>query len=129
VIIGIVAGGFCYCMVQLVKQRLVIDDSLDVFAVHGVGGMTGTLLTAPLMAPALGGIGFGDGVTMASQFGVQVLGVGVTALWSGVISVILIKITQALVGLRVMPDIETQGLDLTTHGEVGYNVAMGGIVQ
>ncbi len=129
VVIGVVSGAFCYAMVQVVKQRMIIDDSLDVFAVHGVGGMTGTLLTAPLMDAAFGGVGFAEGVTAGSQFVVQVIGVGSVAVWSGVASFVLIKITQALVGLRVVPEIETQGLDLTTHGESGYNVAMGGSTQ
>ncbi|MSP94152.1 MAG: ammonium transporter [Alphaproteobacteria bacterium] len=129
VVIGVVSGAFCYAMVQVVKQRMIIDDSLDVFAVHGVGGMTGTLLTAPLMDAAFGGVGFAEGVTAGSQFVVQVIGVGSVAIWSGVASFVLIKITQALVGLRVVPEIETQGLDLTTHGESGYNVAMGGSTQ
>ena len=129
VVIGIVSAVICYCVVQLVKLRFRIDDALDVFAVHGVGGMTGTLLTAPLMAAEFGGVGYSDGVTMASQLGVQFTGVAVTLVWSVVASVILVKITQALVGLRVRQDVETQGLDLTTHGEAGYNLAFGGTSQ
>ncbi len=129
VIIGIVAGAICYAMVQVVKLRFIVDDSLDVFAVHGVGGMTGTLLTAILMAAEFGGVGYGDGVTMASQFGVQATGVITAAVWSAGISFALIKITEALVGLRVGHESETQGLDLTAHGETGYNVAFGGTSQ
>jgi ammonium transporter, Amt family len=123
VVIGIVSGGLCYAMVQAVKQRMFVDDSLDVFAVHGVGGMTGTLLTAFLMPVALGGVGFAEGVTEASQFAVQAIGVFAAAVWSGAASFALVKITQALVGLRVEPEGEIQGLDLATHGEAGYNVA------
>jgi len=107
----------------VVKQRLIVDDSLDVFAVHGVGGMTGTLLTAVLMPAALGGVGFAEGVSEASQFGVQATGVAVTAAYSGVLTYVLVKIADVLVGLRVEPEAETQGLDLATHGEAGYNVA------
>jgi Amt family ammonium transporter len=129
IIIGVVSGVLCYAMVQVVKLRLVVDDSLDVFAVHGIGGMTGTLLTAILMAAEFGGVGYGDGVTMASQFGVQATGVVTAAVWSGGISFALIKITEALVGLRVAQESETQGLDLTAHGEAGYNVAFGGTSQ
>jgi Amt family ammonium transporter len=129
IVIGIVSGALCYAMVQVVKSRLIVDDSLDVFAVHGVGGMTGTLLTAILMATEFGGVGYGDGVTMGSQFGVQAIGVVTAAVWSGGISFALVKITQALVGLRVRQESETQGLDLTTHGETGYNVAFGGTSQ
>ena len=129
VVIGIVSAVICYCAVQLVEARFQVDDALDVFAVHGVGGMTGTLLTAPLMAAEFGGVGYGDGVTMASQFGVQFTGVAVTLVWSAVASFVLVKVTQALVGLRVRQDVETQGLDLTTHGETGYNLAFGGTGQ
>ena len=129
IIIGIVSGALCYAMVQVVKLRFVVDDSLDVFAVHGVGGMTGTLLTAILMAVEFGGVGYSDGVTMASQFGVQATGVATAAVWSGGMSYVLIKITEALVGLRVGQESETQGLDLTAHGEAGYNVAFGGTSQ
>jgi Amt family ammonium transporter len=128
-VIGVVSSTICYCAVQLVKSRFTVDDALDVFAVHGVGGMTGTLLTAVLMPVALGGVGYAEGVTMASQLWVQLLGVVATAAWSGVASLVLIKITQALVGLRVGREAETQGLDLTSHGETGYNVAFGGTTQ
>jgi Amt family ammonium transporter len=128
-VIGVVSAIICYCVVHLVKMRLMVDDALDVFAVHGVGGMTGTLLTAVLMPVALGGVGYAEGVTMGSQFAVQVTGVIVAGVWSGVASLILIKLTQALVGLRVGRDAETQGLDLTSHGEAGYNVAFGGTSQ
>jgi len=110
------------------ELRLVVDDSLDVFAVHGIGGMTGTLLTAVLMAVEFGGVGYADGVTMASQFGVQATGVVTVAVWSGGISFALIKITEAL-WLARGQETETQGLDLTTHGETGYNVAFGGTSQ
>jgi Amt family ammonium transporter len=128
-VIGVVSAVICYGMVKLVKVRFAVDDSLDVFAVHGVGGMTGTLLTAVLMPVALGGVGYGEGVTMGSQFGVQLIGVVAAGAWSAVASFVLIKLTQALVGLRVGRDAETQGLDLTGHGEAGYNVAFGGTSQ
>src|SRR5215471_3671674 len=94
VVIGIVSAVICYCAVLLVKLRFRVDDALDVFAVHGIGGMTGTLLTAPLMAAELGGVGYGQGATMASQFGVQFTGVAVALLWSAIASFILVKITQ-----------------------------------
>jgi Amt family ammonium transporter len=128
-VIGLASGAVCYVAVDLVKRRFIIDDSLDVFAVHGVGGMLGTLLTAPLATAAFGGAGLAEGVTAASQFGVQALGVIVVALWSAIATVILVKATQAVVGLRCARDIETQGLDLTTHGENGYNLAYGGSSQ
>jgi Amt family ammonium transporter len=128
-VIGVVSAVICYGAVQLVKLRFTVDDALDVFAVHGVGGMTGTLLTAPLMTAALGGVGYAEGVTMGLQFGVQFTGVAAALIWSAIASFVLVKITQALVGLRVGQDVETQGLDLTTHGEAGYNVAFGGTGQ
>ena len=96
---------------------------------HGVGGMTGTLLVAFLAAPAMGGAGLAEGVTPVQQFGVQVTGVVVSAVWSAVFTVILVKATQLLVGLRTSRDVETQGLDLTTHGENGYNIGFGGSSQ
>jgi len=129
VIIGIVSGCICYTAVQVVKLRYFVDDSLDVFAVHGIGGMTGTLLTAVLMPVMLGGVGYGDTMTLQSQLGVQATGVLSAAVWSAGISYALIKITEVLVGVRVVPDAETQGLDLSTHGESGYNVAFGGSTQ
>jgi Amt family ammonium transporter len=125
-IIGVASGAICYVCVDLVKRRFRIDDSLDVFAVHGVGGMTGTLLTAFLAAPALGGAGYAEGVTAAQQFGVQAIGVGAAAVWSIVFTFVLLKATQAVAGLRISREVESQGLDLTTHGENGYNIAFGG---
>ncbi len=128
-VIGVSSAAICYCAVQLIKTRFLVDDALDVFAVHGVGGMTGTLLTAPLMAAELGGVGYGDGVTMGSQFLVQVTGVAAALVWSAVATFALCKLTRALVGLRVRRESETQGLDLAAHGESGYNLAFGGTSQ
>jgi Amt family ammonium transporter len=128
-IIGIVAGALCYVLVDVIKRRFVIDDSLDVFAVHGVGGMTGTLLVAFLIPTSLGGSGLAEGVTVSDQFIVQLTGVVATLVWSVVATYILLKITQVLVGLRTPPDVETQGLDLTVHGESGYNIGLGGSAQ
>jgi Amt family ammonium transporter len=129
IIIGIVAGGLCYAAVDLIKRSFVIDDSLDVFAVHGVGGMTGSLLVAFLALEAFGGGGLAEGVTALDQLMVQIIGVGATLIWSAIATVVLVKITQALVGLRTDPDVETQGLDLTGHGENGYNIGFGGSSQ
>jgi len=129
IVIGVVSAAVCYGVVQIVKLRLVIDDALDVFAVHGIGGMTGTVLTAVLMPAELGGVGFSGGATMMSQLSVQVTGVLAALVWSVALTFVLVKITQSLVGLRVRQEVETQGLDLTTHGEAGYNVAFGGTSQ
>ena len=88
-VFGVVAAAICYAAIQLVKQRLKIDDSLDVFAVHGVGGITGSLLLAFFLHPALGGTGYAEGMGMISQLGAQFTGVGVVALWSAVATAIV----------------------------------------
>jgi len=121
-VIGLAAGGVCFWAVGVVKSRLGIDDSLDVFAVHGVGGILGTLMAAFFGATALGGMGLADGVSMGSQFGVQLTGVIATVAWSVVASIIIVKITQAVVGLRASDEEITEGLDVTGHGERGYSL-------
>jgi Amt family ammonium transporter len=108
-------------MTQAVKQSFKIDDSLDVFAVHGVGGAMGTLLTAVFASVALGGRGFAEGMTMGGSLWLQAIGVVVTAAWSAVLTWIIVKVVTAMVGFRVGDDQETEGLDVTTHGERGYN--------
>ncbi len=121
-IIGLAGGLVCYYAVGLIKHKLKIDDSLDVFAVHGVGGAIGTLLVAFLVDTSFGGGGLAEGMTMGSQFGVQLTGLIAVLVWSLVASFILVKIVQALVGLRVSDDEELEGLDVTSHGETGYNL-------
>ena len=120
-IIGTAAGFICFLMVEVVKGRWKIDDSLDVLAVHGVGGALGTLLVA-LLAGLPGGTGVSEGNTVITQFGVQLLGVVATGVFSAVATWILVKLTKALVGLRVSREEEIEGLDYTTHGETGYNL-------
>ncbi|RMF03478.1 MAG: ammonium transporter, partial [Alphaproteobacteria bacterium] len=120
--LGLAGGLLCYFAVDLVKNRLHIDDSLDVLAVHGVGGATGTLLAAFFAAASLGGVGLAEGATMGSQFGVQLLGVVATIIWSAAASFVIVKLTQALCGLRVSDDEIIEGLDFTSHGEKGYNL-------
>lgn len=121
-IIGIAAGLVCFYLVGVVKNRFKIDDSLDVFAVHGVGGILGTLLLAPLASTSLGGGGQAEGFTMMDQLGVQALCLVVVIAWSLAVSYVIIKITRALFGLRVDPDAEDTGLDLPEHGERGYEL-------
>ena len=116
-----VAGFICYVMVQIIKQRFKIDDSLDVFAVHGVGGLTGTLLVALLALPGLGGLGLAEGVGAGHQLGIQALGSLAVAAWAAIVSVIIIWGVRAMTPIRVSEDDETEGLDITTHGERGYN--------
>jgi Amt family ammonium transporter len=120
--LGLAGGVLCYLAVDVVKKRLAIDDSLDVLAVHGVGGATGTLLAGFFATAALGGVGLADGATVASQFGVQLMGVVAALVWSAVASYVIIKITQAVCGLRVSEDAMVDGLDYATHGERGYSI-------
>jgi len=99
-----------------------VDDSLDVFPVHGVGGALGTTLTGVFVAAAFGGIGYPEKGTMGDQVLVQLTGVVAVAIWSGVLTWILIKITDAVVGMRMQPEEETEGLDTVLHNEKGYNL-------
>ncbi|RKZ50027.1 MAG: ammonia channel protein [Gammaproteobacteria bacterium] len=117
-IIGLSAGVVCYFATQYIKRVLVIDDSLDVFPVHGVGGILGTLLTAVFAAESMGGLGLETSI--GSQFVTQAIGVVATVVWCGVISFVLFKILDAVIGLRVSEDEETEGLDTVLHNERGY---------
>ena len=121
-VIGLIGGAACYFVVSIVKQRFKIDDSLDVFAVHGVGGATGILLTAICVDAALGGAGLPEGRSMSYQFAVQLLGVIAILVWSVVASYAIVAAVKAAVGLRVGKEDEEKGLDQTTHGESGYNI-------
>lgn len=120
ILIGISAGFVCYFATQFIKRGLKIDDSLDVFPVHGVGGIMGTLLAGIFVSESWGGVGYAEGMNMGSQLGVQAIGVLATALWAGVVSWILLKIIDVMVGLRVTAEEETQGLDISDHEERGY---------
>ncbi|MFL6713219.1 MAG: ammonium transporter [Sulfurifustis sp.] len=121
VVIGLVAGTVCFFATQYIKRTLRIDDSLDVFSVHGVGGILGTL-SAGVFAGILGGVGYAQGMTMGKQVWVQLVGVGTTVVWSGVVTWILLKLTDVVAGLRVAPEHETEGLDTVLHNETGYNL-------
>ena len=131
-IIGLIAGFACLWGVSGLKKMLGADDSLDVFGVHGVGGIVGALLTGVFNSPALGGPSLvGDWVTasmvsaadysIASQVWIQLKGVLITIVWSGVVSFIAYKIVDLTIGLRVSEEDERQGLDVTSHGESAYN--------
>ncbi len=119
-VIGITAGILCFFATQIVKRKLIIDDSLDVFPVHGIGGITGSLLTGVFADTSLGGLGLKEGVTIMDQVGVQALAVGVTILWSALFTYIILKLLEKTIGLRVTPDQEMQGLDQVLHEETGY---------
>ncbi|MEY4211038.1 MAG: hypothetical protein RLZ92_1419, partial [Pseudomonadota bacterium] len=118
--IGVIAGVVCFYATQYVKRVLKIDDSLDVFPVHGVGGMIGSTLTGVFAAEEFGGLGL-NGVSISHQVGVQILAVVVTALWSAVFSYLILKLIDKLIGLRVTADEEMEGLDLVLHEETGYH--------
>ncbi|SDY86225.1 ammonium transporter, Amt family [Lysobacter sp. yr284] len=119
--IGAIAGAACVWGVHGLKRLLRADDALDVFGVHGLGGIIGALLTGVFSAPALGGFGLGAGNdSIAAQVGVQALGVAITVVWSGLVSVVAFVIVKAVVGLRVAEEAEREGLDITTHGESAY---------
>jgi Amt family ammonium transporter len=119
-VIGVAAGFVCFYATQIVKRKLVIDDSLDVFPVHGIGGITGSLLTGVFAASSLGGLGLAEGVTMAHQVGVQALAIIVTIAWSALFSYVILKCLDRFIGLRVTVDEEVQGLDTVLHEETGY---------
>ncbi len=119
--IGAAASLACVWGVTGLKKILRADDALDVFGVHGVGGIVGALLTGVFSAPVLGGTGYGSGnSTMLQQVGVQALGVSVTLVWSGLVSVAAYFVVKLLFGLRVPAEAEREGLDITSHGESAY---------
>ena len=119
VAIGAIAGVVCVWGVTGLKKLLGADDSLDVFGVHGVGGIVGALLTGVFSAASLGGIK-GDDYSIASQVGIQALGVGITIVWIGIVSVVGFLIAKAVFGLRVAEEAEREGLDIASHGESAY---------
>jgi Amt family ammonium transporter len=121
-VIGAAAGTVCFYMVNVVKARFKIDDSLDVLAVHGIGGGTGILMVSVFAATEYGGLGLAEGMTIGSQFTVQAVGFIATLVWSAVVSYIIIKVVAAVVGLSVGEDEELEGLDITVHGEKGYEL-------
>lgn len=118
-IIGISAGLVCYEATQYIKKVLLIDDSLDVFPVHGVGGILGTLLTGVFAASTYGGVGLENSIS--EQVTIQFIGVVFTIVWCGIFTYIALKVTNSLVGLRISDESEETGIDLTEHGEKGYN--------
>ena len=128
-VIGLLAGVVCLWGVNGLKRLLGADDSLDVFGVHGVGGILGSLLTGVFAAPSLGGTGIydyvankvADGYSIVDQVIIQATGVGVTVVWSGVVAFACYKVVDMFVGLRVSEDEEREGLDIASHGESAYH--------
>lgn len=119
--IGMIGGFVCFFATSIVKQRLKIDDSLDVFAVHGVGGIAGSLLVGIFAMTQLGGVGYAEGMTVGSQLKAQAFGVLAAGCWSALCTFALIKTLDALGGVRVSAEEENDGLDLATHGERAYD--------
>ena len=120
-IIGLAAGVVCFYATRIIKRVLVIDDSLDVFPVHGVGGSLGLLLCAVFVSAGLGGMGYADGMGMGSQLGVQAVGLLATAAWTALATWVILKVVGLITPLRVSEEDEIEGLDLTQHEERGYS--------
>jgi Amt family ammonium transporter len=128
IIIGLIAGVVCLWGVNGLKRMLGADDALDVFGVHAVGGILGSILTGVFVSPALGGTGVYDYVankvadfSMSTQIISQLWGVGVAVVWSGVVALVAFKIVDLIVGLRVTEEVEREGLDINEHGEAAYH--------
>lgn len=120
-IIGVLGAAAGYFAIRLLRVRLQIDDSLDVFAVHGVGGILGSLLLAVFLGTAVGGTGYADGVGLVGQLGVQALAVVVVAIWSAIVSLVLALGLALVLPMRVTDEQEHEGLDIASHGERGWD--------
>ncbi len=122
IVIGGAAGVVCFFATNYLKRTLRVDDSLDVFPVHGVGGLLGTLLTGVFVSATLGGVGYPEGRGMGGQLAVQLAGILATGAWSALGTFVLLKLSDAAAGLRVSGEEETEGLDTVLHNEKGYNL-------
>ena len=119
--IGFASGFGCFFASTILKRALGYDDSLDVFGIHAVGGIIGAILTGVFCAESLGGAGFGGDITsIGDQLAVQFIGVGATVVYTGIVSFIILKVLDGIMGLRVTEDEEAEGLDLALHDERGY---------
>jgi Amt family ammonium transporter len=121
-VIGAASGVLCFLASTTLKSKLGYDDSLDVFGVHGIGGIVGALLTGVFVSSSFGGAGLSEGMTMGGQVGIQVIGITGTIVYCGIASFGILKVVDAVVGLRVDEEEETLGLDLSLHDERGYNL-------
>lgn len=122
IVLGFLASFLSLWAVTKLKNALGYDDSLDVFGVHGLAGILGAIGTGVLMAPQFGGVGYAEGVTLGQQVTTQAIAVGITVVWTGVISYILLKIVDVVIGLRATEESEREGLDTTEHGERAYHL-------
>ena len=118
--IGFAASAICYWAVYSVKSRFGYDDALDVFGVHGVGGFVGAIMTGVFASVALGGSI--SNLDIGQQLGLQAIGAFATLIYSGIVTFVILKIVDAIVGLRVSEQEEDEGLDLSLHGEEGFNL-------
>ena len=121
-IIGVLAGVVCFWFVGLIKGKLKIDDSLDVFAVHGVGGIMGSLLLAVFASESFGGVGYAEGAGMGSQLWIQLKAVTIVAVWSAVATLIIGYMVSMVLPMRVSEDAERDGLDISSHGERAWDL-------
>jgi len=121
IVLGAIASLIAYYFVAVVKKKAGYDDSLDVFGIHGVAGIIGAIGTGIFASASFGGQGYAEGVTMGAQVWTQILAVAITVIWCGVVSAILYKLIDLVIGLRVPVDAEREGLDLTSHGEQAYH--------
>jgi Amt family ammonium transporter len=119
--IGLAAGILCFCAVAFMKKALGYDDSLDAFGVHGIGGIVGAILTGVFVSTSFGGAGFAEGMSMGSQVFVQLKAILATIIYCGIVTFIILKLIDAVVGLRVDEEAEREGLDITSHGEQVLN--------
>ena len=121
-LLGLIAGVLCFLASTRLKRALGYDDSLDVFGVHAVGGLVGAILTGLFADVSFGGAGLAEGVSIGAQLWIQVKGALFTVIYTGVLSFIILKVIDVLIGLRVSEEEETQGLDISLHDERGYNL-------
>jgi len=122
IVLGVIAGVACFWAAVYLKKMFGYDDSLDAFGVHCIGGIVGALLIGILAAPGLGGQGFGgENKSIGEQFWVQVQAVGFTLIYDAIMTYILLKLIDMMVGLRVTDEQETEGLDVAEHGESAYS--------
>jgi Amt family ammonium transporter len=120
-----VAGVVCFLATQYIKQKLKIDDSLDVFPVHGVGGIIGTFMAGIFASSSIGifsGQGYANGNTMVDQLGIQLIGIFSTLIYTAVLTFVLLKVVNLITGFRVSVEEETTGLDIVLHDERGYDL-------
>ena len=121
IVMGLIVSPLCYFFVSVVKNKFGYDDTADVFGVHSIGGIFGAIATGIFASASLGGVGYAEGVTMSSQVVVQLTAVVTTILWCGIGAAILYKVVDVIIGLRVAPEAEREGLDLASHGEAAYH--------